>query len=136
MPINGSLKPNFLLLSTVADASCLQCLKGVLMCAYLPSHADYAWSGVKFAHATWLKVHMVQEVVNLGFNVILSDTDVMWMKDPMAFIARFPEVDMMMSVDDTATGTPANDTGFESVNHPHRNHNTGVYFIRSKDSSK
>lgn len=98
--------------------------------------ADYAWSGRKFAHATWLKVHMAREVLNMGFNILLSYTDVMWMKDPMPFIARFPEVDVLVSVDDTATATEANDAGLERVYSPERNHNTGVYFMRSKESSK
>jgi hypothetical protein len=79
---------------------------------------------------------MVREVLNMGFNVILSDTDVMWMKDPLPFVSRFPEVDVLMSVDDTATSLGVDDTGLEKDCNPYRLHNTGVYFMRSKENSK
>jgi hypothetical protein len=38
-------------------------------------------------------------VVALGFNVLYSDLDVMWLRDPLPYMGQFPEADLLISLD-------------------------------------
>ena len=97
-------------------------------------HAGWQWASSHWTEATWRKVPAVAEVLSHGFNVILSDVDVMWMRDPLPYFLSFPYVDLLVSLDLVASAQ--NDTGLEQNINPGKNMNTGVYFARSTASSK
>ncbi len=40
---------------------------------------------------TWSKVFVVDEVAEWGFNLVVSDLDVVWLKDPLPLFAKYPE---------------------------------------------
>jgi hypothetical protein len=39
---------------------------------------------------TWSKVFVLDEVVDWGFNLVVSDVDVVWFKDPLPLLAQHP----------------------------------------------
>ena len=39
---------------------------------------------------TWSKVFVLDEVVDWGFNLVVSDVDVVWFKDPLPLFAQHP----------------------------------------------
>ncbi len=41
---------------------------------------------------TWSKVFVLAAVVDYGFNLVISDVDVVWFKDPRQLMAAHPGV--------------------------------------------
>ena len=35
----------------------------------------------------------------MGFDVVLSDVDTVWLQDPLPYLARYPEADILVSSD-------------------------------------
>jgi hypothetical protein len=50
----------------------------------------YVWASDAWKDATWRKVPAVQQLLRLGYNVLLSDIDVMWLADPLMYLAAVP----------------------------------------------
>jgi hypothetical protein len=48
------------------------------------------WASETWKDATWRKVPAVQQLLGLGYNVLLSDIDVMWLADPLPYLAAVP----------------------------------------------
>ncbi|PNW83849.1 hypothetical protein CHLRE_04g217949v5 [Chlamydomonas reinhardtii] len=88
--------------------------------------------------ATWRKVVVVSRIVHWGFNVIHSDVDVVWFRDPLPYFLgpAVNNVDMAVSSDLISTGNPKGDEGLEVGMHQHTNFNTGVYFVRATPGGK
>jgi Nucleotide-diphospho-sugar transferase len=73
------------------------------------------------------KVYSVHLLVHLGYDVLLQDVDVVWMRDPMELFnaLRFSQYDMIFQDDGSRTAEFA----------PHFA-NTGCYFVRNNDRTK
>ncbi|KAJ9511474.1 hypothetical protein QJQ45_029860 [Haematococcus lacustris] len=86
-----------------------------------------------YVAATWRKVTVVQQIVGWGFNVLHSDVDVVWFRDPLPYMLgpALKDVDMAVSTDLVSTGNSKRDEGLEVSVHQHVNVNTGVYFVKS-----
>jgi hypothetical protein len=54
------------------------------------SAAGYVWASESWKDATWRKVPAVQQLLALGYNVLLSDIDVMWLADPLPYLTAVP----------------------------------------------
>jgi hypothetical protein len=52
--------------------------------------AGYEWASAAWKDATWVKVPAVQQLLRLGYNVLLSDIDVMWLADPLPYLTAMP----------------------------------------------
>jgi hypothetical protein len=50
---------------------------------------DYKWHGDSFVAATWHNTRTSLLVASLGFNVLYTDLDVVWLADPLELIARW-----------------------------------------------
>ncbi|KAJ9506941.1 hypothetical protein QJQ45_016531 [Haematococcus lacustris] len=92
----------------------------------------FHWGSDTWRAHTWQKVAIVRSVNRLGFNVVHSDIDVVWFRDPLDFFTQQHTVpDYMVSMDPITTQNDLGDTGLEkgiSVGHYM---NTGVYFLRA-----
>ncbi|KAG2487324.1 hypothetical protein HYH03_014041 [Edaphochlamys debaryana] len=93
---------------------------------------EYKYGDSHYNAATWRKVQVVSRIVHWGFNVIHSDVDVVWFRDPLPYFLgpACKDVDMAVSSDLISTQNPVGDDGLEIGMHQHTNFNTGVYFIR------
>jgi hypothetical protein len=43
------------------------------------------------------------QIQALGFNVLYSDLDVMWLRDPLPYVTAFPDADFLISLDTVGT---------------------------------
>ncbi|WIA11573.1 hypothetical protein OEZ85_011679 [Tetradesmus obliquus] len=92
----------------------------------------YVWASEPWKDATWRKVPAAQQLLALGYNVLLSDIDVMWLADPLPYLtAVTPEADFLISLDGHHTDKPPGDEGLEAFQ-AHRMMNTGVYYARAR----
>eukprot|EP00775_Hariotina_reticulata_P006248 gene6248-6484_t len=95
--------------------------------------SGYLWSSDSWNDATWRKVPAAQELLLLGYNVIMSDIDVMWLKDPLPYFnIQAAQADFVISLDAHYTDKPAGDDGLEPGSLLGRLMNTGVYFARAR----
>ncbi|GFH17220.1 EF-hand domain-containing protein [Haematococcus lacustris] len=66
-----------------------------------PDHSDkeYKYGSEHYVAATWRKVTVVQQIVGWGFNVLHSDVDVVWFRDPLPYMLgpALKDVDMAVS---------------------------------------
>ncbi|KAG2422501.1 hypothetical protein HXX76_015970 [Chlamydomonas incerta] len=99
---------------------------------------QYKYGDSHYNAATWRKVVVVSRIVHWGFNVIHSDVDVVWFRDPLPYFLgpAMDRVDMAVSSDLISTGNPKGDDGLEVGMHQHTNFNTGVYFVRATPGGK
>ena len=54
--------------------------------------AGLKWGEEGWRRMTWSKVFVLDAVVDYGFNVVMSDVDVVWFKDPRPLFAEHPAV--------------------------------------------
>ena len=52
--------------------------------------AGLEWGNEGWRRMTWSKVFVLDEVVDWGFNLVVSDVDVVWFKDPLPLFAQHP----------------------------------------------
>ncbi|KAG2492009.1 hypothetical protein HYH03_009739 [Edaphochlamys debaryana] len=96
------------------------------------TNATFKWGSTSWKLHTWQKVLVVRHVHLLGFNVINSDIDVVWMRDPLQhFLVKYPLPDYWVSMDPITTRNPIGDDGPEAGITVHHYMNTGVYFLRN-----
>ena len=53
---------------------------------------DFTWGNDNWRAVLWGKVTIVNMILQLGFDLVLSDTDVVWFKSPLQVSADFPAV--------------------------------------------
>ncbi len=53
---------------------------------------DFTWGNDNWRAVLWGKVTIVNMILQLGFDLVLSDTDVVWFKHPLQVFADFPAV--------------------------------------------
>lgn len=97
------------------------------------------WGSAVWIMNTWQKVFAVQKIVSWGFDVILSDLDVVWWRDPSIIFDKHPNADMFFSHDGvgtTNTEEDVNKTLLEIRASIHHTINTGMYMVRSTPSSR
>jgi hypothetical protein len=83
------------------------------------------WGHEGWRRMTWSKVFVLDAVVDYGFNLVVSDIDVVWFKDPLPLFARHPDADLLFSEDGGASRNAPGDDGLEEGGNPHHNFNTG-----------
>ncbi|GLI60714.1 hypothetical protein VaNZ11_002807 [Volvox africanus] len=92
----------------------------------------YHWGSHHWSQTTWNKVHVVRMVYELGFNIIHSDADVVWFRDPLPFFLSLLSgpAHIIISVDALSTHNSKGEVDVEYNSSPFTNINTGIYFIR------
>lgn len=91
--------------------------------------AGIEWGQDGWRKMTWLKVFVVDKIVEWGFRIIVSDLDVVWFKDPIFVIPLEMEADMIFSHDGVWSHTSPSPEHFVLEGHgsAHTNMNSGVY---------
>ncbi|KAL6569129.1 hypothetical protein OROHE_003410 [Orobanche hederae] len=113
----------------IYDFSVLQGLP-VIKCAHPPPtniSFDNCHFGTEcFQKVTKVKSRMVLQILKLGFNVLLSDVDVYWFKNPLTYLSSFgPAVLVAQSDEYNLTGP---------INLPRRL-NSGFYYAHSDNTT-
>lgn len=64
----------------------------VIKCAHPPSNIsfdDCHFGTECFQKVTKVKSRMVLQILKMGYNVLLSDVDVYWFKNPLTYLSSF-----------------------------------------------
>lgn len=51
----------------------------------------------EYLQAGWRRLALVDRAVRWGFNVFVTDVDVVWFRNPYSYLARFPKVGLVRS---------------------------------------
>ncbi|GAB4816673.1 hypothetical protein N2152v2_003719 [Parachlorella kessleri] len=97
--------------------------------------SNFAWGQEGWRRVVWTKVLILRQVVDWGFNVVFSDMDVIWMRDPLPLFQLHPHADILWSTDVSRTDNPPGDMGLEMWGDMKTNFNTGVYLLRNTPAS-
>ncbi|KAH6820428.1 xyloglucanase 113 [Perilla frutescens var. hirtella] len=63
------------------------------------STLDVGWGTPTFHKMGREKVILIDSLLPFGFELLMCDTDMVWLKNPLPYLARFPEADVLTSTD-------------------------------------
>ncbi|KAL8141869.1 hypothetical protein V2J09_014901 [Rumex salicifolius] len=63
------------------------------------STIDVGWGTPTFHKMGREKVILIDSFLPFGYELLMCDTDMVWLKDPLPYIARYPEADVLTSSD-------------------------------------
>mmetsp|Transcript_21209 Transcript_21209/g.66518 ORF Transcript_21209/g.66518 Transcript_21209/m.66518 type:complete len:672 (+) Transcript_21209:60-2075(+) len=95
---------------------------------------DFGWGSKVFKQAQQKKIAMFLSVLEYGYDVLLSDIDVFYLRDPFVFFRTVPEADLLVS-SDLLTNTVTDD-GPETQNGIGATLNVGIIFMRPTNATK
>lgn len=88
------------------------------------------WGEEGWRRMTWAKVFVLDAVADWGFNLVISDVDVVWFRDPLPLFAKHAHADLIFSEDGTQSINSPGDDGLETNGDAYHDFNTGVYLLR------
>lgn len=116
-----------------AEAQRLSLLEGIPAVLLGRMRAGTTWHS-----ANRYKIRLVQGVVELGFDVLFTDADVTFVRDPLPFLQRYPAAGVLISTDLLIREKPypmANglENVYEVYGHYRADLNVGLMFVRSTE---
>ncbi|KAL5991447.1 hypothetical protein ACLOJK_012356 [Asimina triloba] len=60
---------------------------------------DVGWGSQTFHKMGREKVILIDAILPFGYELLMCDTDMVWLKNPLPYFARFPEADILTSTD-------------------------------------
>ncbi|CAK0784493.1 hypothetical protein CVIRNUC_007697 [Coccomyxa viridis] len=63
------------------------------------SEDDFGWGSPTFHKMGREKIHLIETFTDMGFDILVSDVDTVWLKDPLPYMAKYPEADILTSSD-------------------------------------
>ncbi|XP_057250909.1 arabinosyltransferase XEG113 isoform X2 [Beta vulgaris subsp. vulgaris] len=63
------------------------------------STIDVGWGSPTFHKMGREKVILIDTILPFGYELLMCDTDMVWLKNPLPYFARFPEADVLTSTD-------------------------------------
>ena len=105
---------------------------------------DFGWGSKNFHKMGRDKIRLVHELTKTGFDVIVTDVDAVWLRDPFPFLRRYPKADALVSIDNlrnhtSVVATQANHAvDGEGLEHSAcgGNKNIGIMWFRSTEGSQ
>ncbi|KAL2548105.1 xyloglucanase [Forsythia ovata] len=98
------------------------------------STIDVGWGSPTFHKMGREKVILIDSILPYGFELLMCDTDMVWLKDPLPYLARFPEADVLTSTDQV-TPTVVDDR-LDVWQQTGAAYNIGIFHWRPTESSK
>ena len=99
-------------------------------------HRDFGWGSAKFHMMGRHKIALLQTFLSFGLDIMLCDSDTVWINDPTDYFNRFPAADILTSSDHMAPTQPAADDSLERPSAAHSAMNIGVMFFRHSDRTR
>lgn len=74
---------------------------------------DFGWGTKNFHLMGRKKIALIRDFTLMGFDILVSDVDTVWMRDPIPYLQKYPEADVLTSSDHLApTATVRNAISF------------------------
>ena len=74
---------------------------------------DFGWGSAKFHMMGRHKISLLQSFLSFGLDIMLCDSDTVWINDPTDYFNRFPAADILTSSDHMSPTQPVADDGLE-----------------------
>lgn len=98
---------------------------------------EYKYGSAHYIKALWGKVAVIKSVLDLGYDVLCSDMDVVWFADPYDYFHKVvTSGDFLVSSDLISTTNTPGDAGLEMGAGMWTNVNTGMYYVRNTPGGK
>ncbi|KAF6158861.1 hypothetical protein GIB67_012504 [Kingdonia uniflora] len=98
------------------------------------SPIDVGWGSPEFHKMGREKAILIDAILPFGYELLMCDTDMVWLKNPLPYFARFPEADILTSTDKLVP-TVADDR-LEIWQQVTADYNIGIFHWRPTDSAK
>ncbi|PIN26282.1 hypothetical protein CDL12_00960 [Handroanthus impetiginosus] len=97
------------------------------------STIDVGWGSPTFHKMGREKVILIDSILPYGFELLMCDTDMVWLKNPLPYLARFPEADVLTSTDQVSPTVV--DDQLEDWRQARAAYNIGIFHWRPTASS-
>ncbi|CAN4076416.1 unnamed protein product [Withania somnifera] len=98
------------------------------------STVDVGWGSPTFHKMGREKVVLIDSILPFGFELLMCDTDMVWLKNPLPYFARFPEADILTSTDQVVP--TVTDDRLDMWQHVHAAYNIGIFHWRPTEPAK
>ncbi|KAI4327901.1 hypothetical protein L6164_020310 [Bauhinia variegata] len=98
------------------------------------STVDVGWGSPTFHKMGREKILLIDSVLPYGYELLMCDTDMVWLKNPLPYLARYPEADILTSSDQVIPTVI--DDSLESWQEVTGAYNIGIFHWRPTESSK
>ncbi|CAL1373844.1 unnamed protein product [Linum trigynum] len=97
------------------------------------STVDVGWGSPTFHKMGREKVILIDSILPFGFELLMCDTDMVWLKNPLPYLARYPEADVLTSSDQVVP--TVTDDRLEIWQQVGAAFNIGIFHWRPTDSA-
>ncbi|KAI9083878.1 hypothetical protein K1719_034136 [Acacia pycnantha] len=98
------------------------------------STEDVGWGSPTFHKMGREKVILINSLLPFGFELLMCDTDMVWLKNPLPYIARYPGADVLTSTDEVIPTVI--DDSLETWQEVNAAYNIGIFHWRPTESAK
>ncbi|QCD81833.1 arabinosyltransferase XEG113-like [Vigna unguiculata] len=98
------------------------------------STVDVGWGSPTFHKMGREKVILIDSILPYGFELLMCDTDMVWLKNPLPYLARYPEADILTSSDQVIPTVV--DDSLEVWQEVSGAYNIGIFHWRPTESAK
>lgn len=98
------------------------------------STVDVGWGSPTFHKMGREKVILIDSILPFGYELLMCDTDMVWLKNPLPYFARFPEADVLTSTDQVIPTVV--DDRLDVWQEVTGAYNIGIFHWRPTESSK
>ncbi|XP_019445117.1 PREDICTED: arabinosyltransferase XEG113-like isoform X2 [Lupinus angustifolius] len=98
------------------------------------STIDVGWGSPTFHKMGREKVILINSMLPFGYELLMCDTDMVWLKNPLPYIAHYPEADVLTSSDQVVPTVV--DDSLEVWQEVGAAYNIGIFHWRPTESAK
>ncbi|CAM6083868.1 unnamed protein product [Calypogeia fissa] len=95
---------------------------------------DVGWGSPTFHKMGWEKVMLVNAFLSLEYEVLMCDSDVVWLRNPLPYLERYPDADLLTSTDLVVNSV--DDESLEIWDHAPEAYNIGIDLWRPTPVAK
>ncbi|XP_072962573.1 arabinosyltransferase XEG113 [Typha angustifolia] len=95
---------------------------------------DAGWGSPTFHKMGREKVFLINALLPFGYELLMCDTDMVWLKNPLPYLARFPDADVLTSSDQVIP--TVTDDSLEIWKQVTGAYNIGIFHWRPTDPAK
>ncbi|KAL0329841.1 UNVERIFIED_CONTAM: Arabinosyltransferase [Sesamum radiatum] len=97
------------------------------------STIDVGWGSPTFHKMGREKVILIDSILPYGFELLMCDTDMVWLKNPLPYLARYPDADVLTSTDQVSPTVV--DDQLEDWRQAGAAYNIGIFHWRPTETS-